>query len=109
MKLKENHFMGTSTTSGEIVTGNSKEQKKYDFNNLEGKPDFLADMEWVQNTKLYKNNFIAIDSNRNAFIILSPKKKLISRVKFDSNWAVQDLVISYLTENQKYIIKNLTD
>ncbi len=109
MKLKNNHYMGTSTTSGEIVTGNLQGQKRYDFNNLPGKPDFLEDMEWVQNTKLHKNNFIAIDSNRNSFIILNPKKKLISRVKFNPNWAVQDLVISHLTENQKYIIKNLTD
>ncbi|MFO7828543.1 MAG: hypothetical protein R6V23_07980, partial [Bacteroidales bacterium] len=81
---------------------------KYDFKNLEGKPDFLSDMEWVQNTKIIEGNFVAIDSNRNAFMIINPEKKLLSRVEFDPNWAVQDLVLSHLRENQKQIIKNIT-
>ncbi|MFO8234634.1 MAG: hypothetical protein R6U04_04405, partial [Bacteroidales bacterium] len=89
MKLESNRYAGTSTTGGEIVTGNIDNQTKYDFKNLEGKPDFLSDMEWVQNTKIIEGNFVAIDSNRNAFMIINPEKKLLSRVEFDPNWAVQ--------------------
>jgi hypothetical protein len=109
MKIKKNHYMGTSTTGGEIISGNLDTQKKYIFKNLQGKPDMLGDMEWIQNTKLHKGLFIAVDSNRNAILIIHPEKKLISPVSFNPNWAVQDLVISTLNENQKYIIQNLKD
>ena len=109
MKLKENHYTGTSTTGGEIISGTIENQKRYNFKNLEGKPDFLEEMEWVQNTKVVGKNFIAIDSNRNSFMIINPEKKLISPVKFNPNWAIQDLVVSHLNENQKYIIRNLED
>lgn len=105
MKLESNRYLGTSTTGGEIVAGNIDKQTRYDFKNLEGKPDFLSDMEWVQNTKIIEGNFIAIDSNRNAFMIINPEKKLLSRVEFDPDWAIQDLVVSHLRESQKQIIK----
>ncbi len=108
IKLKDNHFTGTSTTGGEIVTGNTEKQTRYSFLNLAGKPDFLKDLEWVQNSKIVNQNFIAIDSNRNAFIIINPTKKLLSRVTFNPNWAIQDLVVSDLNENQKNIIRNIT-
>ncbi|MGM0530854.1 MAG: hypothetical protein ACQER7_05835 [Bacteroidota bacterium] len=109
MKLKENNFTATSTASGEIVTGTIKKQNRYTFENLKGKPDFLKDMEWVQNTKIVGKNFIAIDSNRNSFIIINTEKKLISTVPYNPNWAIQDIVVSHLNGNQKYIIKNITD
>ena len=107
MKLGAENYMGTSTRGGEIVIGNKNNQTRYSFINLRGKPEFLRDMEWVQNTKIVDNNFIAIDSNRNAFAIINPEKELISFVEFDPNWAIQDLVVSYLNEEQKNIIRNI--
>jgi len=106
MKNGKNDFMATSTRSGEIVTGNLDSEKRFWFENLEGKPEMLGDMEWVQNTKLMDGHFIAIDSNRNVFFIIDPANELISPVAYDPNWAVQDLVISCLSEDQKYMIRN---
>ncbi|MFW5721481.1 MAG: hypothetical protein ACOCQ4_02295 [bacterium] len=107
MKLSENEYMGTSTRGGEIVIGNRDNQTCYSFKHLGGKPEFLREMEWVQNTKIVDNNFIAIDSNRNAFVIFDPAKNMISRVEYDPNWAIQDLVVSYLDEEQKNTIRNI--
>jgi len=109
MKVNEGEYMGTSTRGGEIVTGGLNNQTCYSFINLGGKPEYLSDMEWVQNTKIFDDNFIAIDSNRNAFILINPGKKLISRVEYDPNWAIQDLVASHLKENQKQIIRKMHD
>ena len=109
MKLEAGTYMGTSTRGGEIVIGNKDKQTRYSFTKLGGKPDFLNDMEWVQNTKLVDNNFIAIDSNRNAFVIIDPGKELISCVEFNPNWAIQDLVVSHLKENQKQIIRDIRE
>ena len=109
MKLESNSYGGTSTTGGEIVIGNTVNQTRYNFKNLKGKPEYLEDMEWVQNTRIIEDNFVAVDSNRNAFMIIDPEKKLISRVEFDPNWAIQDLVVSHLRENQKQFIRDIRE
>jgi hypothetical protein len=105
-----NHeFVGTSTGSGELVIGNETEQHRYDFRNLPGKPDYLADMEWIQNSIIVEDNIISIDSNRNAFVIFNTKKKLIDFIPYDNNWAVQDIAITEVSKEQADVIRKLED
>jgi hypothetical protein len=100
-------FMGTSTGSGELVIGNENEQNRYDFRNLPGKPVFLSEMEWIQNSIIRDENIISIDSNRNTFVIFNPEKKLIDFIPYDNNWAVQDIAITDVSKEQAEVIKSL--
>jgi hypothetical protein len=104
--LKANDFyMATSTADGEIVTNNFN--IKYTFKNIPGKPSYLKNFEWIQNTKFINGYYISIDSNRNAIFVIDPSNKLISKIPFNINWAIQDLSESFLTKKQKSIIQKL--
>ena len=107
MKAGSDHYVATSTKSGEVVEGYRDNQTRYSLKNLGGKPKELGDFEWIQNAKLDQKNYIAIDSNRNAFVIFNPSSQLISKIKFDPNWAIQDLVVSHLSEQQKSFIQKI--
>jgi len=119
-KLKNPHggqnfhdkFMATSTAQGELVIGDTQLQHRYQISKLSGKPVELADMEWIQNSIKLDDNFICIDSNRNAFIIFNPEKRLIDLIPYDSNWAIQDITLNVTKEENvkqiKHIIENNT-
>jgi len=108
MKLDDGRIMGTSTKGGEVVLQDTKGQTRYDFSNIPGKPEFLSDFEWIQNSIITKEgNILAVDSNRNAFVIFHPEKEWIDFIPYDQNWAIQDLVPAALNEKQKRLIKSL--
>ena len=110
MKLDDGRVMGTSTKGGEVVLQDTPGQIRYDFSNIPGKPEFLSDFEWIQNSIVTKEgNILAVDSNRNAFVIFHPEKEWIGFIPYDQNWAIQDLVPSRLAENQKKHMMGLTD
>lgn len=119
-KLKNPHggqnfhqkFMGTSTGQGELAIGDTQFQDRYQISKLPGKPTELVDMEWIQNSIKLDDNFICIDSNRNAFIIFNPEKKLIDLIPYDNNWAIQDITLNVTKESNvkqiKHCIENNT-
>ncbi len=100
-------YVATSTASGEFVMGNRKMQRRIDFSRLSDKPPELKNLEWIQNTKYVGNNFISIDSNRNSFIIFNLEKRLYDKIPFDNDLAIQDLVISEISERDKKLIMDL--
>ena len=102
-----NDYLATSTASGEILLGNSDHVKRFSFNNLPGKANGLGTMEWIQNTCMYNDWFIAIDSNRNALFIIDQANERYSKIPFDVDWAVQDLVVGQLPEQYSTMIRNL--
>jgi hypothetical protein len=106
--ITENNLIATSTAQGEVVVKNETNEVRYRFNDLPGKPEALGELEWIQNTLSNEGLFIAIDSNRTAFVIIDPAGKRFDMVPFDENWAVQDLISGTLNDNQKEIIKRLT-
>jgi len=83
-------FMATSTTSGEVFF-NVDEPIIVSFSNLVGKPPELQEIEWLQNSAPFDDCIITIDSNRSCFVIYDLEERLIDRVQFDPNWAIQDL------------------
>jgi len=101
--------MVTSTGTGEVVVFSKDQEKRYSFSNLEGKPDFLKDMEWVQNTIQNKNIMIGLDSNRTSFVIFDPEQELYDTIDYDSNWAIQDAVLGSLDPEQKKEVKKVSN
>jgi hypothetical protein len=102
-------LIGTSTSSGEILTKTEAGIKRLSLQNLSGKPEELKNLEWVQNTlSLEQGYLIAIDSNRTSFVIIDPKNKLYDKVSYNSNWAVQDLISGELSSYQKEALSNIT-
>ncbi len=85
-------YFAASTGSGEIVAGDLEQQVRYSVADVPGKPDALAEMEWVQNAAPSGGRIIAIDSNRSAFVVFDPTERLYSVVPYDPEWAIQDLV-----------------
>ena len=110
MKLTDGPLMGTSTKGGEVVLQDTKGQTRYDFSDIPGKPEFLSDFEWIQNSIVTREgNILAVDSNRNAFVIFHPEKEWIDFIPYDANWAIQDLVPSGLAKSEKKQMMGLTD
>ncbi len=102
-----NEYLATSTTGGEVALGKLNRQERFFLNNISGKPEYLAEMEWLQNSKTVKKNLIVIDSNRCAFVIINKEKELYDVIPFDTNWAVQDLVVAKLTEKQTELVMGI--
>lgn len=101
-------FMATSTGTGEIVFGPDNNSNRYLFNQLEGKPEELGEMEWVQNAINLDNIIIAIDSNRTSFVIFDIDRKLYDMIPYNNDWAVQDLVETIAINEQTIeVIKTL--
>jgi hypothetical protein len=101
-------IMATSTAAGEVFLRVDGSDQKIDFTHLPGKPDFLSDAEWLQNTIQLGDNFITIDSNRTSFVIFNFQQRKFDVIPFDNNWAVQDLVSGTLSEAQKEFIQSVS-
>jgi hypothetical protein len=99
--------MVTSTGSGEVLVASKESQSTYLFSNLEGKPTFLKDMEWVQNTICMDSCLVGIDSNRTTFVVFDPNRRLYDTIPYDSNWAIQDGVIGSINNLQKDKIRQI--
>lgn len=98
-------YLATSTGSGQVFLGNTSKMKVFDFSYLPGKPEALAEVEWLQNSIPYHDFILTIDSNRNAFILFHPTRKLYDMVSFDKDWAIQDLVSYDPSEAQMQAIR----
>jgi len=85
-----NFIAATSTAAGHLILENENERNIYDFSNLPGKPKSLANREWLQNTIMKDDIMVAIDSNRNAFVLLDTKSKKYCMAPYNQDWAVQD-------------------
>lgn len=81
-------YMATSTATGELHFSNGD---RISFAGLPGKPDELADLEWLQNSAPFEDVIITIDSNRNAFVITDLKNRQYDMVSYDPDWAIQDI------------------
>lgn len=81
-------YMATSTAGGEILFSNGD---RINFKNLGGKPSELYDLEWIQNSAPFDDCIITIDANRSAFVLIDLKSRQYDMVKFDPDWAIQDI------------------
>lgn len=100
-------LLATSTGTGEIIRKSTKSEIRYQFSNLDGKDPELGEMEWIQNAIDEAGNIIAIDSNRTSFVIFNPEKEIISKVAYNDDWAVQDLVVGKASLKQIELMKSL--
>ena len=98
-------YMATSAASGELFFSKGE---KISFTALRGKPDELADLEWLQNAAPFDDCIIAIDANRNSFILIDPDKKHYDMIPFDPNWAVQDIA-EVGDDTTKQLVQELKD
>ncbi len=92
MFLDKDTIFATNTRGGSVVLKSSNRKTIFDFTQLSGKPDFLHDKEWIQNSTPLKDSIISIDSNRNQLVIFEPKTRKIHTIPYNDNWAVQDIV-----------------
>jgi hypothetical protein len=107
--IHANKTIATSTKSGEVFIKTEEEELRYQFKNLPEKKPELGDFEWIQNAIFLDGNIIAIDSNRNAFIIFNTEKECYDSISFNDNWAIQDLIdVSDFTEQQIEEIKAIS-
>lgn len=103
-------YMATSTASGEIVVKENTDRqtsRQLNLTSLPGKPTTLQEMEWIQNTMVYNDLLISIDSNRSTFVVMDIRKKLFDMIPFDPNFAIQDIVTGSLTKEVVAEIKSL--
>ncbi|MCH8331321.1 MAG: hypothetical protein IH946_08055 [Bacteroidetes bacterium] len=100
-------LMVTSTGTGELVVMRNGEETRYDFTSLAGKPDYLMELEWLQNSAVINNLIVTIDSNRTSFVILDLLAEKYSMVPYDDNWAVQDLIPGKLSVEQERLLSRL--
>lgn len=105
----KNQFMATNTKGGEVVIGSMDNQYRYRFDTLKGKPDMLSGFEWIQNSVAFNGNIIAIDSNRNAFVIFNPENKMIDLIPYDNNWAVQDIITGKPDADQLSMLREISN
>ncbi len=106
--ISDEKFIATSTGQGEIVIQHENLKQRIQFQNIPGKPDYLDQLEWVQNTLSYENLLISIDSNRTNFVVIDPQRKVYDLIPFDQNWAVQDLAFGKLNELQIGALSQIT-
>lgn len=93
LKKYKNNWIVTDTTAGKlnILSNDFEIIDNVYFKKLEGKPDTLEDIEWIQNTiKLNSDEFISIDSNR-GLIHYNLKEKIYAIYHLNQNWCFQDL------------------
>lgn len=98
-------LMATSTGTGKVYWKRGGTEHVFDLSNLPGKPEELGEMEWVQNTGVHGEFWIAIDSNRTSFVAIDPENQLFDLIPYDSNWAVQDMIPGFLTKDQEAALK----
>ncbi len=96
--LGENHWLVTSTATGEVVVQNDEKEMRVHFGHLPNKAEEMGSSEWLQNTDYHEGVFMTVDSNRNAFVLFDIQAKKMSAVPYDGNWAVQDLVVTSLSK-----------
>lgn len=107
-RINDEAYMATNTKGGEVVLGApEKAEQRFLFDGLPGKPEPLADFEWIQNAACSGEHIVAIDSNRNCFVVINLKKKVFDMIPFPQNWAVQDLVPGKVTSDQKELLMQL--
>jgi hypothetical protein len=105
--ISEDTLIATSTGTGEIFIQKSDQLIRLSVKNLKGKPDDLADMEWIQNTISHHGLLVAIDSNRTSFLVIDLPNKQYDLIPYDENWAVQDLVAGKLNSAQQKTLSNI--
>lgn len=93
-------WLVTSTATGEVVVQSGAQEQRIDFANLPNKAPEMGNSEWLQNTVSLGREFITVDSNRNSFILFDLTAKKICTVPFDNDWAVQDLVVTSLSQDE---------
>jgi len=101
----QKQYMATSTASGELFFS---KDKKISFAGLPGKPDELADLEWLQNSAPFNDCIITIDANRNSFVLIDPDNAQYDMVPFDPNWAIQDIA-EVSDETTRQLVKEIKD
>jgi hypothetical protein len=88
------HIMVTNTGKGELwLEAQNGDQDHFISEGLSGKAPEMGDANWWQNAIAWGQNYIVIDSNRNALLILDPVAKLFDLLSFNADWAVQDLIL----------------
>jgi hypothetical protein len=98
-------YMATSTATGEL---RFSRDNTISLAGLPGKPEELAEFEWLQNSVPFDDCIISIDANRNSFVLLDPVKKVYDTISYDPNWAIQDIAMAGGTET-KELIKGLKE
>lgn len=106
-RLRNDELMVTNTKKGQVVYITDEEPLIYNFNQLEGKAEGLENMEWLQNSHLYKKYIATFDANRCSLVVFHPEKKRYDKIFMNHNWAVQDfLLMKNVPSDMKSNIKN---
>lgn len=95
-------YLATSTAQGELLMSNGD---RVTFNDLPGKPDEMGELEWLQNSAVFDDCIITIDSNRNSFVISDLENTLYDVVSFDPDWAIQDIAEIKYPETRELVLK----
>ena len=85
--------MITSTGSGEVIIQRGEKIEKYTFAGLRNKHIEMGEKEWIQNSIVWNDCIISIDSNRTSLIIFNPIQRSYNQMVYPDNWAIQDMVV----------------
>lgn len=86
-------ILATNTGMGQLWINTKDDLRMYSGEGLPFKAPEMGKAEWWQNAIAWGRLFIVIDSNRNSLLILDPQNQKFDQLRFDANWAVQDLVV----------------
>ncbi len=98
-------YMATSTATGELLFS---DDRKISFDGLPGKPEELSELEWLQNSVAFDDCIITIDANRNSFVLIDPDQEKFDMVRFDPNWAIQDIA-PVIDASTKELVKKIKE
>lgn len=108
MEIEEGIFLVTNTADGSIVIrrdlNGAPRETAYSFKGIEGKVEEMAGKSWIQNSIYHDGKIISIDSNRNSLFIIDINSESYSRIPFDPDWAVQDILVGHLDAHQKGLL-----
>ena len=99
-------YVATDTRGGRVLLKTNEREIEIDFKSLRGKPDYLLEKEWLQNSAYNADFIITIDSNRTSFVIFSLEKKMYSVIPYNNEFAVQDIVFGNV-DSQTEILKTI--
>ncbi len=89
----QHNYMVTDTAGGRVIVQQATDiQQIYDFRNLPGKPEEIADLEWLQTSHHIQEGIVTIDSNRTGLMFFRPQERVRMFVPLNPDWAIQDLV-----------------
>lgn len=82
--------MATDTGNGRVICEADGKRTEFDFSRLEGKPEPLKDLEWIQFARFNGDALVAVDANRTSLSFVDATARKRMSVAHDERWAVQE-------------------